>query len=97
MKNLFIPLYKEYFLKFKNGEQDCEIRPLDHRGWNTKNVFPGRVMTLANGYGKHDRLKKMIDFTRVTNNLKSSGISKWHTDAMEAIYGKRDKWLIAYV
>ncbi len=34
MKNLFIPLYKEYFLKFKNGEQDCEIRPLAHRGWD---------------------------------------------------------------
>ncbi len=25
MKTLFIPLYKEYFLKFKNGEQEQEI------------------------------------------------------------------------
>ena len=97
MKNLFIPLYKEYFLKFKSGEQDCEIRPLGHRGWNIKNVYPGRTMTLSNGYGKQDRIEKVIEFTRVTNNLKASGIPKWHIDAVEGIYGKRDKWLIAYV
>ena len=54
-------------------------------------------MTLSNGYGKQDRIEKVIEFTRVTNNLKASGIPKWHIDAVEGIYGKRDKWLIAYV
>ena len=97
MKKLFVPLYKEYFLKFKNGDQDCEIRPLGHRGWNTKNVYPGRVMTLSSGYGTHNRIEKVIDFTLVTNSLKQSGIPEWHIDAVEAIYGKRYKWLIAYV
>jgi len=97
MKNLFIPLKKEYFLKFKNGEQDCEIRPDQYRFWNRKNVCPGRKMTLSKGYGKYDRIEKVIEFTRVTNNLKASGIPEWHIEAVEEIYGKRDKWLIAYV
>jgi hypothetical protein len=97
MKNLFIPLYKKYFLKFKNGEQDCEIRPLGHKGWHTDNVYPGRLMTLSNGYGKHDRLEKIIKKTTATRNLETAQIPKWHIEVVEAIYGKRAWWLIAYV
>lgn len=97
MKKLFVPLYKEYFLKFKNGEQDCEIRPLGHRGWNTGNVYPTRMMIFSNGYGKYDRIERMIIKTATTTNLKSEGIPQWHIEAVEAIYGKRAWWLIAYV
>lgn len=97
MKMLFVPLFKEYFLKFKSGEQDCEIRPLGHRGWDTDNVYPLRVMTLSNGYGKKGRLEKVIKKTTATTNLEAEQIPKWHIDAVEAIYGKRAWWLIAYV
>lgn len=94
---MFVPIMKVYFLKFKAGEQDCEIRPTNHRGWNTKNVYPGRLMTLSNGYGKHDRLTKQIRSILVTPDLKMEAIPQWHIDAVEEIYGKRDSWLIAYV
>lgn len=97
MKPLFVPLMKEYFYKIKKGEQDCEIRPNLHRGWNEKNVFPGRPVTFSNGYGKHDRVTKVINTTLITNNLQAANIPKWHIDAVENIYGKRDSWLIAYI
>ena len=97
MKNLFIPLYKKYFLKFKSGEQDCEIRPAGHRGWNLDNVYPLRVMTLSSGYGKQDRIEKTIIKTILTRNLQTAGIPDWHIKAVEGIYGKRSWWLIAYV
>lgn len=97
MKKLFVPLYKEYFLKFKSGEQDCEIRPMGHRGWHSGNVYPTRMMTLSNGYGKYDRIERMIIKTATTANLKSEGIPQWHIEAVEAIYGKRAWWLVAYV
>ena len=97
MKMLFIPLYKKYFLKFKAGEQDCEIRPLNHRGWTSENVYPGRIMTLSNGYGKHGRLEKEIVKIIKTRNLQCAEVPEWHIKAVEGIYGKRDTWLIAYV
>jgi len=97
MKKLFIPLYKKYFLKFKSGEQDCEIRPLGHRGWTSSNVYPTRTMTLSSGYGRYDRLEKMIIKTSITTSLKKEGIPQWHIEAVEAIYGKKDWWLVAYI
>ena len=97
MKNLFIPLYKKYFLKFKSGEQDCEIRPLGHRGWTPDRVYPLRIMTLSSGYGKKDRIEKTIIKTILTSNLQTTSIPGWHIKAVEGIYGKRAWWLIAYV
>ena len=96
-KPFFAPLFKVYFLKFKNGEQDCEIRPYNHRGWNCKNVYPGRLITLSNGYGKHDRLTLEIRKTMITPYLEMENIPQWHIDAVEEIYGQQDKWLIAYL
>jgi len=93
----FLPLKKEFFLKFKNGEQDCEIRPNNHRGWNIKNIYPGRMITLSNGYGKHDRITREICSTMVTHDLFFDDIPQWHIDAVEQIYGQQDSWLIAYV
>ena len=96
-KPLFVPLIKKYFLKFKSGEQNCEIRPIGRRGWSAKFVYPGRLMTLSNGYGKYDRITRMISQTVVTEDLKKSGIPQWHIDAVEGIYGKQESWLVAYI
>lgn len=97
IKPLFIPLKKEYYFKFESGEQDCEIRPNNHRAWNIKNVFPGRMMTISNGYGNYDRTTLEIKRTLITQDLRTEEIPRWHIDAVENIYGKRDSWLIAYV
>lgn len=84
-------------MQFKNGTQDCEIRPHNHRFWNIKNVYPGRLMTLSNGYGKHDRLTREIRSTMVTSDLRMENIPEWHIEAVQNIYGKRYRWLIAYI
>ena len=97
MKKVFVPLYKKYYLKIKNGEQDCEIRPLGHRGWNKKNIYPGRPIVFSNGYGNYDRTEKTILRVVVTDDLKKESIAQWHIDAVNEIYGKRDQWLIAYI
>lgn len=97
IKPLFVPLMKEYFLKIKRGEQDCEIRPNHHRGWRLKNVYPGRLITFSNGYGKHDRVTKEVQRISVTPDLTLENLPQWHIDAVEKIYGKRDSWLIAYI
>lgn len=96
VKPLFVPLMKMYFLKFKAGEQDCEIRPNNHRGWNVENVYIGRLMTLSNGYGNHDRITKEILAAVVTSDLNMEGVPQWHIDAVVGIYGEQDSWLIAY-
>lgn len=95
-KPYWCPLNKEYYLKFKAGTQDCEIRPNNHHGWNVKNVYPGRLITLSNGYQKAGRLTKTIMRTLLTHDL-SQDIPQWHIDAVEKIYGKRDSWLIAFI
>lgn len=98
MKPYFVPLKKEYYIKFEDGSQNCEIRPSKHRGWNDKNIYPGRDLLLSCGYGKHRRLKKRIVKTvTAIGDLNPVFIPQWHIDAVEAIYGKRESWLIAYV
>ena len=96
MKPLFVPLMKKYYLKVKSGEQDCEIRPSNHRGWNVTNVYPFRQITLSCGYGKQDRTTRTIRATCSTHDLQQERIPQWHIDAVEEIYGKRERWLIAY-
>ena len=96
MKDFFLPLYKKHFLMIKNGTQNCEIRPYKHRGWRAKNIYPGRFLLLSNGYGKHDRIRKRITRLSFTPSLEFEGVPQWHINAVEAIYGKRDRWLIAY-
>lgn len=96
-KPYFCPLNKEYYLKFKGGLQDCEIRPNNHRGWNVNNIYPGREIALSNGYQKAGRLTKPIMRTLITHDLTLENIPQWHIDAVENIYGKRESWLIAYV
>jgi len=97
-KTLFVPLKGIYYDKIKDGSQDCEIRPLNHRGWNSKNVHAGRDINFSRGYGKQDRTLKKITKTHIgcSVSLGLIGIPKWHIDAVEGIYGKRD-WLVAFV
>jgi hypothetical protein len=94
-KPYFLPLYKEYYLKIKNGEQNCEIKPFNHRGWNSKNIYPLRELNVSNGYQKPGRIIKRIYRVDITNDLKKAYIPQWHIDAVEAIYGKRDLWMVA--
>lgn len=95
-KPYFLPLMKEYYLKIKSGEQDCEIKPLNHRGWNHNNIYPLRELNVSNGYQKKGRIVKLISRVAVTSDLEMSGIPRWHIDAVEEIYGKRGYWMIAY-
>jgi len=94
-KPYFCPLMKTYWLKFKEGEQDLEIRPNGHRGWNTKNIYPGRKITLSNGYQVPGRITRVISQTEVASHLQKAGVAQWHIDAVISIYGPRDRWLIA--
>lgn len=96
-KPLFIPVMKKYYFMLESGEQDCEIRPCGHRGWRTENVFPGRLMTLSNGYGKYNRVTKEITRAKLSTDLKVDGIPQWHIDAVTEIYGHQPVWLVAYV
>ncbi len=96
-KPFFCPLFREYYNKIKNGVQDCEIRPLDHRGWNLKNIYSGRKIHFSLGYGKQDRTLKIVHAVTVTNDLPGLGIPKWHIDAVNAIYPHADAWLVAHV
>lgn len=96
-KPLFVPLLKKYYELIKSGEQDCEIRPNDYRFWNVKNVYPLREILFSSGYGKQDRIVRCIRSTMISGNLAAEKIPRWHIDAVEEIYGKRERWLIAYV
>ena len=99
LKPYFCPLFKEYYLKFESGEQDCEIKPNNHRGWNTKNIYPGREITLSNGYGKYNRMTKKITKTLVISDLLFADpyINDDHIDAVKTIYPWASEWLVAYV
>lgn len=95
----FCPLNKEFYFKVESGEQDCEIRPLNHRGWNEKNIYVGRDITFSNGYGKYNRTTKKTTETLVVNDLLFAVpfIDDDHIDAVKTIYPWADEWLVAYV
>lgn len=97
-KPYFVPVNKEYFIKIKSGEQNCEIRPANHRGWNSKNIYPGRWLRFSCGYGNHDRCCREIIFTHEgPESMVFIHVPQWHIDAVERIYGKRDRWLVAFI
>ena len=96
-KPYFCPLKKEYYFKIKSGEQDCEIRPNKHRGWNEENIYIGRDITFSLGYGKADRTTKTIKDIACLHDLSIINIPQWHIDAVIKIYGNQAYWLVAYV
>lgn len=97
MKPYFLPLNGEFYLKVESGLQRSEIRPNNHRGWNVKNIFPGRVLNFSYGYGKQRRMLREVTNTIVTNDLHQEDVAQKHIEAVEAIYGKRESWLVARV
>lgn len=97
MKPYFCPLKREYYNKIKAGVQRSEIRPNNHRGWNVKNIYPGRQILFSLGYRKDDRTLREIINTIVTHDLRQEDVSIAHIEAVEAIYGKRESWLVASV
>ena len=98
MNPYFLPLKNEYYEKICNLEQDCEIRPANHRGWRQKNIYPGRFILLSSGYGKKKRIIMSVFGTfEGPSEYAFIGIPQWHIDAVEQIYGKRNRWLVAYL
>ena len=97
VKPYFCPLKREYFNKIKTHIQRSEIRPNGHHGWNVKNIYPGRQILFSLGYRKTDRFLREIRNTIVTHDLRQEDVSVNHIEAVEAIYGKRDSWLVARV
>lgn len=98
VKPYFLPLKAEYYLKFKCGEQNCEIRPANYRGWREKNIYAGRELLLSLGYSKADRHCRKIRVTvEGPASFAFAGVPDWHVAAVEQIYGKRGRWLVAYV
>jgi len=97
MKPYFCPLKKKYYNKLKSGQQRSEIRPNGHRGWNVKNIYPGRQILFSLGYGKTDRILREVWNTIVTHDLRQEDVVPDHINAVEKIYGKRGSWLVARV
>jgi len=97
IKPYFCPLKREYYNRLKSGRQRSEIRPNGHRGWNVKNIYPGRRILFSLGYGKSDRTLREICNTIVTNDLRQEDVSPEHIAAVESIYGERGSWLVARV
>jgi hypothetical protein len=95
MKPYFLPIKKEYYNKIESGVQRSEIRPNNHRGWNVKNIYPGRSINISCGYGKQKRMLRTVWNTIVTHDLRLEDISEEHIKAVESIYGARDSWLVA--
>jgi hypothetical protein len=59
MKNLFVPLKKEYFFAFRDGTKDTEYR-IAGKQWNSKTCIIGRKVTLSLGYGNKQRIIMQI-------------------------------------
>lgn len=60
MKPLFIPLKKEWYLRFKDGSKTIEYRAYGPR-WNEKTCYQGREAVLSNGYTNKNSLHAVID------------------------------------
>jgi hypothetical protein len=98
IKPYFLPVKKEYYQKIEDGSQDCEIRPADHNGWSSVNIYPGRQLLISCGYGKARRTTRVVREVRVgAASFAFRDVPKWHIEAVEEIYGKCDRWLVAYV
>ena len=96
MKPYFLVIELQYFRLIESGVQTCEIRPNNHRGWNTKNIYEGREVTISGGYGKQHRMLKRIAHGDIISDLSAFGVPAWHTVAVEQIYGAGREWLVAW-
>lgn len=58
-KPLFIPLRTEWFRKFADGTKSTEYRAYGPR-WNERTCRAGRAATVSHGYGKRERLQRVV-------------------------------------
>lgn len=86
-KPLFISLMKEYYLSFRSGDKEYEIRRYGKR-WNEKTCRVGRAATHANGFQKKGRLNRRIsDFKKISGlnleaNDKTAVVAIWGAEAL---------------
>lgn len=59
VKPLFIPLRTEWYRAFEAGDKFTEYRAYGPR-WNERTCFVGRAATISHGYGKRERLQRMV-------------------------------------
>jgi hypothetical protein len=67
-KPLFIPLKRQHFEAFKNGHKTIEYRRYGGQ-WREKHCYPGRSVTLSNGYSGLRISAEIVKFeTRVMDS-----------------------------
>ncbi len=81
MKPLFIPLYAEYYKRFKEGTKTEELRKYGPR-WNEKTCIPERKVILSKGYGKQNRLAGNISYFK---KLRAKELKGQHKIDIEAL------------
>lgn len=59
LKPLFVPLNTEHYEAFEDGSKDTEYRLYGAR-WNEKTCIVGRPAVLSKGYGKQNRMNRVI-------------------------------------
>lgn len=83
-KPLFIPLKREHFEAFEDGEKSEEYRKPGDR-WNSRTCYPGRAATLSLGYGKKRRLAARVDGFKL---VKVTELAPKAQRDVQAIYGQ---------
>lgn len=59
VKPLFIPLRTKWYRAFEAGDKIFEYRAYGPR-WNERTCFVGRPAIISHGYGKRERLSRMV-------------------------------------
>lgn len=84
-KALFIPLKTEYYRAFENGSKTTERRIYGKR-WNENTCKVGRKVTLSKGYGKSERMHRVVTgfsrtaFADLPNHVKATVIAVYGSD-----------------
>ena len=86
-KPLFIPLKSEFYEQFKSGIKRIEYRLYGPR-WNEKTCFLGRKVILSKGYGKKDRMTRIISEFRKRDARTLQGLNRC---SVLVCYGTLDK------
>lgn len=85
-KPVFIPLKTEWYNAFEAGTKQHELRKYGPR-WNTEACRVGREVVISCGYGKHRRMRGVInEFTRCN----ASELREDYRQAVMDTYGTLD-------
>lgn len=88
---LFVPLKREYYERFRDGEKAVEFRPYGPR-WNERTCVAGRRVVLSLGYGQRHRMTGIVTSFRVADESERAEIPGW-----AACYGPGDRRPIACI